>query len=186
MFSKFLKSFGANKKIKYTDNFYKDFFDNFGGKQFGEGLLNTIRLEDTGKWKEYLVDAFSRLEGKILPFGYTWDGIFFSIDIRDGKMIICDAGASQCFALPVSLKDFLNEYLSDRSADFLNAAEYRQWKSVNGPVPYGFCAGWRIPLFLNVIDDLENRELCDMEVYWGITGQIRQQVMGDDYGQDEG
>ena len=45
--------------------------------QFGDGLFNAIRLEETGKWEEYLVDAFQRLKEKILPFGYTWDGIFF-------------------------------------------------------------------------------------------------------------
>lgn len=184
MLSKFLKSYGVNKEIRYTNNFYKDFFDNLGGMQFDDGLFNTIRLEDAGKWEEYLVDAFPKLDGKVLPFGYTWDGVFFSIDLRDGKIFVCDVGENSCFWIGISLADFLNECLTDPSMDSLNSAEYRQWKATNGPVPYGFCAGWRIPLFLSGKDEIENRELSDLEVYWGVFGQIRQQVMGDDYGSD--
>ena len=182
MLSKFLKSYGIKKKIKYTKNFYQDFFDNLGGMQFGNGIFNTIHLEDAGKWEEYLVDAFPRLEGKILPYAYTWEGTFFCVDIRDGKSIICDTGTSTCFALPVSMCDFLNNYVANKSADYLNAVEYRQWIAANGPVPYGFCAGWKIPLFMNGEESMDNRELSDMEVYWGVLGQIRQQVMGEDYG----
>lgn len=186
MFGKFMKSFGVHKKTKHINNLNKEYFDSFGGKQFGKGLFNAIRLEDTGKWEEYIVDAFPRLAGKILPFGYTWDGIFLCVDVRDGKIFVCDVGTSECFWLAIALNDFLNKYLAEGYGDFFNASEYQQWIDTNGPLPYGFCAGWRIPLFLSGKDDMGNRELCDMEVYWGITGQIRQQVMGDDYGQDEG
>ena len=185
MLRKFLKSFGINKKIKYTKNLYNDFFLNLGGMQFGNGIFNTLRLDETIKWEGYIFDAFPKLEGKILPFGYTWDGVFFGIDIRDGKIFVCDVGTSNCFWLGCSLKDFLNDCVADRSADFLNAEEYRRWIAANGPLPYGYCAGWKTPLFLDGSDDMENRELSDMEVYWGVLGQIRQQVMGDDYGQNE-
>jgi len=184
MFSKFLKSFGVNMSITYTDNFYKDFFDNFGGMQFGNGLFNAIRLEEIGKWEEYIVDAFPKLAGKILPFGYTWDGVFLCIDVRDGKIFVCDVASSECYWLGISLEDFLNNYIPEAYNKGIFLSEYQQWIAKNGPLPYGYCAGWIVPLFLNGKAERDNQELIDMEVYWGVTGQIRQQVMGDYYGKE--
>lgn len=34
------------------------------------------------------------------------------------------------------------------------------------------CVGYKVPLFLNGQDDIDNRELSDMEVYWGLMGQM--------------
>lgn len=129
--------------------------------------------------------CFSALERENFTLRLYMGRYIFCVDVRDGKIIVCDTCASQCYALPVSMKDFLNECVADMDTDFLNAAEYRRWMAANGPLPYGCCAGWKIPLFLIGSDDMENRELTDMEVHWGVFGQIRQQVMGDDYGQNE-
>lgn len=38
------------------------------------------------------------------------------------------------------------------------------------------CAGYRIPLFLDGEDSLENMEVSDMEVYWDMTDQLWEAV----------
>ena len=34
------------------------------------------------------------------------------------------------------------------------------------------CVGYKIPLFLGGNDEISNLEITDMEIYWGICGQL--------------
>jgi len=179
MLRDFLKFFNLKMDIVYSQNFYQDYFDYLGGMQFGGGLFNAFRLEDIPKWKGYLVDAFPRLEGKILPFGYTWDGVCYCVDVRDGKIIVCDVGAGEITVIPHSMMHFLNKDIPASFGEPENILDFKEWISENGQISYGSCAGLRIPLFLDGAEENSNREISDMEVYWGVFGQIKRQIMGE-------
>lgn len=43
---------------------------------------------------------------------------------------------------------------------------------VGGDIPHDKCVGYKVPLFLNGEDNISNLELSDIEVYWGIMGQM--------------
>jgi Domain of unknown function (DUF1851) len=36
------------------------------------------------------------------------------------------------------------------------------------------CVGYQVPLFLGGKDSLENLEITDLDVYWSLSGQLRQ------------
>jgi hypothetical protein len=41
------------------------------------------------------------------------------------------------------------------------------------PLSSSQCAGYKVPLFLGGKDSLENLEVIDLEVYWSLSGQLR-------------
>ncbi len=47
---------------------------------------------------------------------------------------------------------------------------FNEWFEANGNfvLPHNKCVGYKVPLFLNGEDDIENLEVSDMEVYWEI------------------
>jgi len=178
MLSRFLRFFKYNVKMIYSSNVYQDYFDQLGGIQFGDGVFNSLLLQDVPKWRAYITEAFPELTGKVIPFGYTWDGVFCCIDLRDGKIILCDVGAGECIDLPRSFIEFLNEDIEEFE-ELLQIEDYQKWMTVNGKLPYGSCAGLKKPLFMGGEEENSNREVSDLEVYWGIIGQVKRQVKGD-------
>lgn len=180
MLKNFLRHFKTAHKVQYTNtnNFYQDYFDQLGGMQFGGCQFNAFRLQDIPKWKEYIADAFPMLAGKVLPFGYSWEGTCFCVDIRDGKVIICDVGGGECYAIPQSMQNFLNEDLIKHGRELLELPDYKKWVAKNGMLQYGNCAGLKVPVFLGGSEENGNREVTDMEVYWGVLGQVKKQIMG--------
>lgn len=179
MLKPFLKHFKEKIEITYTENFYQDYFDNLGGRQFGDGLFNAFTLADAERWKTTISEAFPKLQGIILPIGYSWAGVCFCLDYRDGKIIVADIGADELFAIPCSLRDFLNKELPQRGKVLLQSGDYTKWRLLNRkPLTYGTCAGYRLPLFLNGDPGVRNREAGDLEVYWTVLTQVKAQVQG--------
>lgn len=178
MLRKFLQYFPPDRPVNYRNsgNFYQDYFDNLGGLQFGGCLFTAFRIEDVPKWKSYIVEAYPVLNGKILPFGYTWDGLCYCVDIRDGKVIICDIGAGDYVVLPCSMRVFLNEQFPDLKNEMTEGAGYNSWVARHGMLKYGTCAGLIRPVFMGGEEEDSNREISDMEVYWSVFTQIKNQV----------
>lgn len=70
--------------------------------------------------------------------------------------------------------NFHNEEIADYSEDSLASAFFEEWfQSGDGKeLPHDKCVSYKVPLFLNREDDLDNLEISDMEVYWGIMSQL--------------
>lgn len=92
-------------------------------------------------------------------------------------MLLVDLGFNQALEIPASFVAFHDTELVDYASEALAAPFFQQWLSAGGARPaLGQCIGYRVPPTLGGADELSNLELTDMEVYWGIVGQINAKI----------
>lgn len=180
MFSKFLNYFGETKKVVYSKNLYNDFITQLGGKKFGKGVFCSFNNDNIGKWTELVTEAYPKFKNKFKLFGYDWLGRCFGIDLRlltRGKILMFEIGTDDVLEIPCSFEEFLNEEIPLHSDACLAEPFFDEWMNYSHKeMAYGRCAGYKIPLFLGGEDIVSNLEDSDMEVYWGITTQIKHQI----------
>lgn len=71
----------------------------------------------------------------------------------------------------------LHEQLDELREPALAGSFFARWALANPellPLDVTQCAGYKVPLFLGGKDVLENLEVIDLEVYWSLSGQLRQ------------
>lgn len=179
LLSGFFKYFGEPDTMKYTDgkSIYRDFMLQLGGRSFGNGLFHVFEPQKLNLWTEYVTDAFPEYKDRVSLFAYLWSGVILGIDRRTMKVTFFDIGCGETLPLPFGFTEFLDYRLPTAGEVLLEVSTYRQWlERTKEAVPYGSCAGYKRPLYLSGEDTLENRELCNMEVYWGLFGQIYKKV----------
>lgn len=67
-----------------------------------------------------------------------------------------------------------NTEIAEFSDDCLAAGFFSEWYEASGhyELLHSQCAGYKVPLFLNGQDTLDNLEVSDMEVYWEIMAPL--------------
>lgn len=177
MFKNFLSYFNENLDLTYSDNPFRDFVLQLGGKTFGNGLFRSFSKENLEAWTGNVNEAYPEFEGKFILFGYDWLGRCFGIDLRKksrGNVLMFEIGAAEIFEIPCSFLEFLNEEIPEYSDECLAEEYFHQWTESSGKtLEYGRCAGYRIPLFLGGEDALDNLEDSDMDVYWSVLTQVK-------------
>ena len=146
MFEKFYDFVGVENKNNVTD--MSGFMDIYGGETFLNGLYRIHNKNDVKKWNEILKRAFPKFKNGIQVFGYDWLGRNFALDTQRDVVLIFEPG----------------------TGEILNTEFFTEWFEANGNfvLPHNKCVGYKVPLFLNGEDDIENLEVSDMEVYWEI------------------
>jgi len=121
----------------------------------------------------------SELNLRLIPFASTWHGDLFCLDrsATPHSVVMLEPGTGKLLKIAGCLRDFMGALITNREAalveDFFN-----QWKNQGGAVPgFSQCVGYRLPLFLNGEDTIDNLELIDQEVYIDICGQLYSQVV---------
>ncbi len=177
MISDFLNFFGEQDNTVYSDNLYKDFITQLGGRTFGNGLFNTFLNDDIEKWENIVSEAFPSFEGCFKLFGYDWLGRCFGIDLRKksyGKVLLFEIGTDEILGIPCTFEVFLNDEIPYQTEACLGKSFFDEWMKIFGKeLKYGRCAGYKIPLFLGGEDTVENLEDSDMEVYWSVITQVK-------------
>ena len=168
MFSGFFEFVNVtnNTEVQSVD----DFLRACSGKSFLNGLYRIHNTEDMTKWNEIVGKTFPQYMDKINVFGYDWLGRNFAIDLKKGTILLFEPGTGEVFDIPVDFEDFHNIEIAQYHEDSLASAFFNEWYEVNNHyiLKHNQCAGYKIPLFLNGEDDVENLEISDMEVYWEI------------------
>lgn len=150
----------------------------YGGCSFRNGLyrLHTPALGE--RWSGLVGEAFPKYRSGVYCFGYDWLGRQFVLDssrIKDGQahILLLDIGFNEALQIPTNFTQFHNEELPGYSNEALAESFYLDWLSNGGEVPaMSQCVAYRIPPTLGGKDEIQNLELSDMEVYWGLLGQI--------------
>lgn len=175
-FAPFLRSFGCEvADAPASADPYGELVDTLGGRSFGGGLLTVFRRDELPKWKELIGSFYTRYHGDFSPVGYNWLGQCYVLDAR-GSVDILEPEASSTSCTDMGLVEFLNvDGVGNRDNAFLEAG-YEEWLSGHEPVGAGNCAGYTVPLFLGGKDEDDNMDIVDMEVYWGMTGQLWEAV----------
>lgn len=180
MLDNFLRYFNEKVIVLYSNNLYSDFIMQLGGKRYGKGLFNSFSDENVKKWSEIVAEAYPEFRNKFKIFGYDWLGRCFGIDLRkenDGGILLFEIGANDVLEIPCSFEKFLNEEIPMYSDACLARSFFNEWmECFKKEIEYGRCASYKIPLFLGGEDVVTNLEDSDMEVYWGIITQIKNQL----------
>lgn len=180
MLDDFFKFFGIKESMEETNDLYKDFLKQYGGKQFGSGLFVVFRENDLEKWTQIISSTFEDFKGIFKVFGYDWLGRCFAIDLREDtkeNIVMFEIGTNDVLEIPCAFREFLEKEIPLYTDACLAEKFFKEWSEfAKIKLQYGRCAGYKLPLFLGGADEKENLQDSDMEVYWDVITQIIKQL----------
>jgi hypothetical protein len=167
---------------------FRELYEQVAGATFNEGLYRVHDPNSSETSTDLVKEAFPEVAKKVGPcFGYDWLGRQFGLDLsrRDptGKYMVLmhEPGTSAVRGLPATVESFHDRILIEQAEAALAVAYFNEWASKTKrsflPLSRKSCVGYKVPLFLNGKDELNNLEVSDLEVYWSICGQLRNQAM---------
>lgn len=160
------------------------FFGEYGGASFEDGLYRIMRPVDLPRWQERVELGFPEFGDRVVCFAYDWAGRVFSLDterLEDGQagVLMLEPGTGEVLRIPSNLRTFHNSELIEFGEAALGTSFYEQWRASGGVAPaYDECIGYRKPLFLSGVDEVENLEVSELEVYWHVMGQLIEKTRG--------
>ncbi|MDH5601354.1 MAG: DUF1851 domain-containing protein [Gammaproteobacteria bacterium] len=166
-----------NKIEPYADGF-SSLMSGYGGTTFNNGLYRLHAAQDILKWTRLVEETFTDYKDRIICFGYDWLGRHFALDksrVEKDQMLVLllEPGTAEVMQIPANYSAFHNDELVHYQNEALASEFYSDWIHSSGEIPSNNqCIGYKVPLFLNGSDTIDNLELSDMEVYWSICGQI--------------
>ncbi len=147
-----------------------------------EGAYRLHRPEDVARFTRCISDVFPKLDGRFESFGTDWMGRQFALDhsrteIGQPEVALLDPATAEIFEIPCGYTDFHKVEMVQFPNETIEYDKYKEWLSYGGEQPsYGECVCHKVPLFLGGKDDFDNLEITDLEVCWGMTGQIATQA----------
>lgn len=184
MLERFLRYFGEKDTFHYNGDLYRDFLTQFGGRSFGNGLFRVFRPEDVPEWTQIVFEAFPWVTVDFKLIGYDWSGCVFAVyDRKDGKQIILsfDLGLDEVGVLEMEMEGFLNSAIPRNANGSLNESHYRKWlRKTKQPVKYTDAVSVKTPVDYGGKFDVDNMEICDMEVYWAVFTAFRNSREGEE------
>ena len=134
------------------------------------GLYRIHNKNDVKKWNEILKRAFPKFKNGIQVFGYDWLGRNFALDTQRDVVLIFEPGTGEILNTEENFVNFHDSEIPQYHDACLASEFFNEWFEANGNfvLPHNKCVGYKVPLFLNGEDDIENLEVSDMEVYWEI------------------
>ena len=141
----------------------------YGGKTLNNGLYRIHTFKSSLFWSSVIAEYFTKYTNKIHPFGFDWMGRQFCINAENQKkLLMFDPATGENFVLEQDLlalhdDDFVKETDDMLGIDLFNRLlEYYDLNEIS----YEECLGYKVPLFLNGKDSIENYEKWNLEVYW--------------------
>ena len=168
MFRKFLDFVKEQKQYDFESS--EQFLKTMGGKSFLNGMYRIFDEKSIPKWNDIVGKSFSKYKNQISVFGYDWLGRIFALNKVSNTVLLFEPGTGDVFDIPANIVDFHNVEIVEFHEDSLLSEYFDEWFEANNNfvLPINKCVGYKVPLFLNGEDDIENLEVSDMEVYWEI------------------
>jgi hypothetical protein len=156
----------------------------WGGTSFNGGIYRLLRSDDMRDWVRIAEGAFPSFRDRLVPFGIDWLGRLFALDV--GRTVaglpavtLLEPGTGEALEIPCTAESFHESELIEYREESLAASFYEAWLKAGGPRPGPTeCVAYRQPLFLGGSDTVENLELVNLHVYWGIAEQLIRKVRG--------
>ena len=166
MFEHFLKYVEEEKKIKNKE----DFIEQMNGKTFLKGLYRLFDSNKNSNWCSIVEQAFPKYKNYIDVFGYDWLGRIFAINKINNHILLFEPGTGEVLDIPVTFEEFHDSEIVECHEDCLASEFFQEWFLANDNyiLKKNECVGYKVPLFLNGEDEIENLEISDMEVYWTV------------------
>ncbi|MGS5088009.1 T6SS immunity protein Tdi1 domain-containing protein [Hydrogenophaga sp. A37] len=156
----------------------------WGGTSFNGGMYRLIRPEDIEDWVRIAEGAFPSFRDRLLPFGIDWLGRLFALDLGrtvtgSPAVTLLEPGTGEALEIPCTAESFHESELIEYREESLAASFLEAWLRAGGTPPaLNECVAYRKPLFLGGSDTVENLELTDLHLYWGIAEQLIRKVRG--------
>jgi hypothetical protein len=146
--------------------------EQIGGMSFCNGLYRVHTPADVPAWNATIATAWKETAGRVRVFAYDWLGRQFAL-YGDRMILQFSAGDLEFNEIPVDLVGLHNEELVTYRQEALAYAFHEAWlKSGGAPPRYSQCIGYQRPLFLGGVDEVENLEAIDLDVYWTISAPL--------------
>jgi hypothetical protein len=92
-------------------------------------------------------------------------------------ILMFEPGTGNALEIPTTFLSFHEEELIEFQDAALAVEFFNEWKKENNvPLDHNKCVGYKVPLFLDVEDEISNLDISDMEVYWGVICQLVKQL----------
>lgn len=168
MFEKFLDFVKEEKGADFNSS--EEFLKAMGGRTFLNGMYRVFTENDLPKWNGIVEQTFPRYKNRISVFGYDWFGRVFALSKASNTVLLFEPGTGDVFDIPANIADFHDVEIVEHHQDSLLSEYFEEWFEANDKfvLPNNKCVGYKVPLFLNGEDELDNLEVSDMEVYWEI------------------
>jgi hypothetical protein len=147
----------------------------FGNSSFNYGLYRIHSFESSVKWSILLGNYFKGYTNKIYPFGFDWMGRQFAINELGDSIFMFDPATMEDLVMKKDVLSFHNEELvqgllaEELFSEILSSSNIKALNSDQ-------CLGYKKPLFLGGIEEIENFQLQDIEVYWEVQYQLYNKV----------
>ena len=168
MFRKFLDFVKEEKQYDFESS--EQFLKTMGGKSFLNGMYRIFDEKSIPKWNDIVKKSFPKYKNQISVFGYNWLGRIFALDTQRDVVLIFEPGTGEILNTEENFVNFHDSEIPQYHDACLASEFFNEWFEANGNfvLPHNKCVGYKVPLFLNGEDDIENLEVSDMEVYWEI------------------
>lgn len=167
MFRKFLDFVKEEKQYDFESS--EQFLKTMGGKSFLNGMYRIFDEKSIPKWNDIVKKSFPKYKNQISVFGYDWLGRIFALDTQRDVVLIFEPGTGEILNTEENFVNFHDSEIPQYHDACLASEFFNEWFEANGNfvLPHNKCVGYKVPLFLNGEDDIENLEVSDMEVYIG-------------------
>ncbi|MCJ8273295.1 MAG: DUF1851 domain-containing protein [Psychrosphaera sp.] len=156
---------------------YAELAEQYADCSFHHGLYRLFSVGDVEKWTPLVLGIFSQLKDKINCFASNWMGYIYAWDNTEQCVWMLDPGFGEAMKIPCDFYQLHNQEFVDYADDALEKTLFEQCLQSNpGELDNNACYGYIVSPFLDGEDELVNREITDMEVYWSICEDIYAQV----------
>lgn len=168
MFEKFLNYVEYDGKTSFSDT--ESFYSALHGKSFKNGIYRLFDKDQCGERNQIVEEFFPQYAGLIDVFAYDWLGRIFGINRNKGTVLLFEPGTGEVLDIPANFVDFHDVEIAEYHEDSLASDFFNEWfsKSGNYILKNTECVSYKVPLFLNGNDNIDNVEVSDMNVYWEI------------------
>lgn len=175
MFDAFAQSFIAGgaavdpaRQLSAYPTELQEFLARFGGLTFNCGLYRVFGDRARADIFESACLAFPELGGRFIPVGAEWQGRVVALKSEGpATALLLDVAGHRVSDSGLSLREVHDELFPVTANNMLAQSFFDDWMQAGGSAPsYGQCAGYKIPLFLNGVDDVENMAVSDLSGYW--------------------
>lgn len=150
---------------------------------YGAGLLRFLIPGGTPPWDAWLSsggwgDDWGAWGIRYFVFGYDWQARLLAFDFQrfeDGEPLVSmlDTATGKAMNSRSNFQKLIDFDIPTHYSRLLDEENLQNWiaKTGSGPLPHE-CVGFKVPLFLGGADEVENTEICDIDVYVSMQGQL--------------
>lgn len=191
LFERFLSTYSADAPAGAGDPWsgpepaegWNQLLGQYGGRSFDGGIYRLHTPETAAAANGGVSQLRPDFTPRAACFGYDWLGRQFAVDLAEpaghALVLLVEPGTGEVLEIPASFASFHDEILVDQPEAALAATFFDDWRRSTptpGPLIFGQCVGYRIPLFLGGGDEVSNLELTDLAMYWEISVQLLSQT----------